>query len=989
MAALAAISSSTARPRRVHGLNPNAMHSPFRLRPLWLIVLIALSALPAAAQPPAAGGEESARPGEPLLGEAIGADTAAAFYEKALVAFNLGESREAYIYLKNALREDPLLLPAHLLLGRLFLTLGQGEEAERQLLIADGLGAHRSLIQNSLARAYLMQGRPQQVIDEMFPIGTAREEDAELLALRGEAHLDLNQVFDAQRAFTQAWEKNPRSVSAILGRVRVMLLQNDIEQASALVREAVEIAPTNPRAWYLKGLLGSALGDYIGALSDYERATELLPAFLPAQIGRITVLLRLNRLDQAATVAAEVREIYPNDPRSHYLTAVVQTRRGDAAAAEQALRDANDLIARMPRELIEAHGPTLLLAGMVSFNLKQWDQASEYLGLYLQHDGDAVGARVLLARIELEQRHQPERAIQLLETAVALTPDNVAALSVLAEAYMRADAHLKAAAVLRDAMRVKRNDVVLRTQRAVNDFGLGRRGQAIEELSTLVSDRPEAGNAGATLAVMLLQQRRYVEATGHARTLLRNDPANLTYANLLGSALFADNRLDQAHWAFSYALALDPGFFPARLNLAELLLRQGDAMAARAQLAVVIETEPREAAPLLLMARSHALTGELETALDFAERAQNSDPDVLEYGIYRTELLLQLNRAEEAVRVIEALETRTGNPEDAKLLAVMSDAYIAAGRRATAQVVLRRASSVAGYDAAQLLAVAALQQEAGDPDAAIWSLRKAVEGDPAYLPARMRLAEYLIGAGRTQDAIAEADALAAQFPDAPYADHIRGLLAQHQGDDAAALDAFRAALAKAQSPLLALRVFEAQRDVEGLPAAVTWLGQWLAAHPDDGLAAATLGQGYHALGRSAEARMLLERALTQAPDNAVLLNNLAMVSADLDDPAALDYARRAYQLLPSAPEIADTLGWILVRRGQAEEGLRYLRDAQSRAAADDAGIGYHIGYALNVLGRTAEAIAELEKIATSESADPQEQQRASRLLAELRAKGRG
>lgn len=969
------------------------MHSPLRfwLARLWL--LAALGAAPASAQTPAPAADSGApaKPGESLLGEAVEADSAAAFYEKALIAFNLGDSREAYIYLKNALKEDPLLLPAHLLLGRLFLNLGQGEEAQRQLLIADGLGAHRSLIQNSLARAYLMQGRPQQVIDEMFPIGTAREEDAELLALRGEAHLDLDQVFDAQRAFTQAWEKNPRSVAAILGRVRVMLLQNEIEQASALVREAVEVAPTNPRAWYLKGLLANALGDILGALGDYERSTQLLPAFLPAQIGRITVLLRLNRLEPAAAVVAEVRKLYPNDPRSSYLSAVVQTRRGDAKGAEAALREANDLIARMPRELVEAHAPTLLLAGMVSFNLKQWEQATDYLDLYLAKDDDAVGARVLLARIELEQRDQPERAIQLLEAAVALAPDNAEALSLLAEAYMRASAHLKAAAVLRQALASKRNDVVLRTQRAVNDFGLGRRGTAIEELATLVDERPEANNAGATLVVMLMQQRRFADAATKARALLLKDPANLTYANLFGSALLANDELKHAEWAFDYALVLDPSFFPARLNLAELLLRRGQLPLARGHLEMIVEAEPRESAPLLLLARTWESGNDLKTALEFAERAAAADADALDVAIYRTELLLKLHRPEDAVRVAEAIETRSGSTEDAELLAAMSRAYIAAGQRATAQVVLRRASSLAGYDARQLLTVAGLQREAGDPEAAIWSLRKAVEGEPEYLPTHMRLAEYLIEAGRIVDASAEAETLAGQFPQAPYADHVRGLIARHQGDLPGALAAFRAAQAKEPSSLLALRVFETQRDAEGLEPAMAFLADWIDQHPDDGLAAATLGQAYQGLGRSEEARALLERALAQAPDNALLLNNLAMVSADLDAPQALDYARRAYQLLPSAAEIGDTLGWILVRRGELDEGLRYLRDAQSRAGSDDPGISYHIGYALNALGRTAEAIGELEQAAGSEAQAGQEpdRKRIDRLLKELRARGNG
>ena len=381
---------------------------------------------------------------EALLGEAIGAESAAEYYEKALVAYNLGEVRSSFIYLKNALKEDPLLLPAHLLLGKIYLSMGQGERAEKQLLIADGLGAHRSLIQNSLARSYLMQGKAQQLIDELFPVGTAPEEDAEVLALRGEAYLALEQFFDAQRSFTQAWEMNPRSVAAILGRVHVLLLQGELERARDLAREAVELAPEHARAWYLKGTLANGAGDYSGALADYGRAAEILPSYLPAQIGRITLLLRLKRAPEAAEVVSEIRALFPNDPRTHYVEAVVQTRLGNDEAAEVALNEAYNLIKRFPRELIDGHLPTVLMAGIVAFNLKHWDEAEEYLTQYLSAEPTATGPRVLLARIEMERNAQPEKAIRLLEAAVQRTPGNIQALSVLAEAYMRTNQHLLA-----------------------------------------------------------------------------------------------------------------------------------------------------------------------------------------------------------------------------------------------------------------------------------------------------------------------------------------------------------------------------------------------------------------------------------------------------------------------------------------------------------------------------------------------------------------
>ena len=74
---------------------------------------------------------------------------------------------------------------------------------------------------------------------------------------------------------------------------------------------------------------------------------------------------------------------------------------------------------------------------------------------------------------------------------------------------------------------------------------------------------------------MLLKNHRYDEAVDKARRLVVEQGPNLTCVNLLGVAALAKGDLDIAAWAFDLVLALDPGFLPAKLNLAELGLRQG------------------------------------------------------------------------------------------------------------------------------------------------------------------------------------------------------------------------------------------------------------------------------------------------------------------------------------------------------------------------------------------------------------------------------
>lgn len=907
-----------------------------------------------------AGNQDRPRPG------------ASELYEKALGEYNLGETRAAYIHLKNALLEDPFLLSAHLLLSTIYLQLGEGQRAEKELVVADGLGADKSLTLIPLARAYLLQGKAERLIAELFPLGTLPQQDAELLALRGQAHLQLEQLYDAQRAFAQAWDRDPTNIAAILGRVQVLLLQGNLNEADFYIRRAVELAPNNPQAWFLKGTLARGQGNPEAALSDFEQAARALPAFLPAQIARVSALLDLGRLEQATAAVEEVRRLYPKDARTLYLQAVVQAGLKEPGKAESSLKEAQTLLSQLPRELIDAHAPTLLLAGLVSYSLKHWAQASSYLSLYLQKFPDSVAPRILLAQLYLD-KGDTDKAVDLLEPAMGLAPGDQRVLSLLAEAYMRDGQHIKASQLLQEALEAGGDNIVLSTQRAVNAFGLGRKAQAIENLGVVFDAHPELQKAGATLVVMHLKERRYREAVQAARRLLEEDPTNLTYLNLYGVALLAADDREAARWAFELALALDWRFVPAQLNLAEADLTESRLDSAQERLELLLVRNPDQLSAMLMLARASEARGDTQEAKRWAERAVGVDPSAVPVAVYLTNLLLKMKDSEQALRVAESMEVRAPNSDDVGLVAALSRAYIANGKRATAQVVLQRGSTLAGYDAASLLEIANLQIQAGDLRGAVWSLEKAQEGQPNYLPARIKLGELYLETGEIDSATALAKKLRSDFPREPYADHLLGVVAQRRGESEPALSSYTAALQEEPaSPVLAVRVYEVTRKARGLDAAIDFLRDWLGEHPDAAIARQALAEGLFRAGRTDEARTLYEEALEASPDNLMLLNNLALIYAREGRPESIDYARRAHQQMPGAPEVTDTLGWALVMNGQTAEGLKYLREARARSA-EDPGTSYHLAYALDQLGRREEAFSELRRALTGDRPFPERQ----------------
>ena len=76
---------------------------------------------------------------------------------------------------------------------------------------------------------------------------------------------------------------------------------------------------------------------------------------------------------------------------------------------------------------------------------------------------------------------------------------------------------------------------------------------------------------------------------------------------------------------------------------------------------------------------------------------------------------------------------------------------------------------------------------------------------------------------------------------------------------------------------------------------------------------------------------LYQAVVALQPDNVVALNNLAWSAGQLGDPRAIGYAERAVRLAPDNAAALDTLGTLLVSKGDASEGLEYLTKATDLA----------------------------------------------------------
>jgi tetratricopeptide (TPR) repeat protein len=126
-------------------------------------------------------------------------------------------------------------------------------------------------------------------------------------------------------------------------------------------------------------------------------------------------------------------------------------------------------------------------------------------------------------------------------------------------------------------------------------------------------------------------------------------------------------------------------------------------------------------------------------------------------------------------------------------------------------------------------------------------------------------------------------------------------------------------------------------------------------------------------GEPQKARAAYEQVLKLQSDNAIAMNNLAYQLAesgtDLDQ--ALSLAQKAKQKNPTNPNIADTLGWVYIKKNLHDSAIGLYREL-IRANPQNATYHYHLAMALAQKGNKPEAKKALETALKNKPAQSEE-----------------
>ncbi|HKJ24208.1 MAG TPA: tetratricopeptide repeat protein [Myxococcota bacterium] len=756
-------------------------------------------------------------------------------------------------------------------------------------------------------------------------------------ASRIQEHLERAKGYAEKEAWPEAvieykvaLDVDPNSAEAHYGLSQAYLKTNKLRQGYWELRETVRLDPSNVDARLQFAQLSRLAGEFEESLAQADAIIALEPDHQTAYMLRGQALEGLDRPEEALAAYQKAREVAPDQGAAILLLANFLRNRGDRAGAEPLFRELT--------EKDPSFAAWIAWASFLSEDPSRLDEAEQAYRQALalaDEDRKSMAYRTLASFYYRQDR--PAEAEQVLKDGIAEHPDDLELIYLLARFYRSQGRSAEADEMIQAATRARPDDVQPQLILSLYRGRQGDRQGALEAAEAALAIDPRSVPARLRKAELLVdigsvEGKRELVAQGRSivDAILAEDASSAEGLFVRAKVRLADGELDEAIADLRRVMDLRTGWAQAHLMLGSALFLRGDQLAARSELQRALEVDAGLLEARKMLARVQAALGDNEAAVEEGRTvlAENGDDDALRILVAQS--LVRQRKFDEALTELEPIPTERRNAE----------VLYALGRIHRFQ---------GDEDLARSLFEQALAQRPDNPDL----LHAVLELDQRE--------------GRLEESKARIAAALERNPDDAQIVHLAGMAALLSGDGREAEKQLRRAIDLDPNQLrfyeTLARYFQATGRTSDMLATYE---KAVAARPDSAPLQLIVGTLYELRGDPDRATEAYERAIAIDPELAPAKNNLAYLLAErgqnLD--RALDLAQEAKAILPDNPNTADTLGWVLYKKGIPSAAIGYLQEADEGFDTHDPSFGvvrHHLALAYEANGESEKARETLER----------------------------
>lgn len=647
----------------------------------------------------------------------------------------------------------------------------------------------------------------------------------------------------------------------------------------------------------------------------------------------------------------------PDFPDARFELGRIYFETGDMPSAVKELKRAQDL------GVPESSVAPMLARAMVESG-EQAQVLSRFGATHLTDPAAQAELKAALGYAAMQTRN-PDGARANFDAALALKPDDAYALigkarllasqneieagKALLKQVMDAgtggaeawflDADINAAqgkvdaamASYRKVYEIKPDHLRARYAVVVGNANLGRLDQARKELEAFRKVAPKASEGNYLEALLLVKEKKFVEARERVNKLLVSSPGHMPTLALSAQVEFELKSFAQAEQVAEKVIANGGETPTVRKILIASYLRNGRASKAQQALAPLLKAHPNDPAVLSLAGQVHLSAGDAAAASRAFELAAAKAPD--DPAAHSRLGLSRLAQGDKAGGISELETAARLDVDDSKSDMLLIVTQLKNGNARGAQDAITALEKKRPNDPVTHNLRGTALLAAKDVPGARKSFEHALEIQADYFPAAANLARLDLGDKRLPDAEGRYERILAKSPGhAEALMALAGLKATERKDTAAAvklLDKAIEANPKLPAPRILLgRLYLASNQFDK---AVKVSGDAAVVFPDDANVLETLALAQSAAGSHDDAATTLSRVVARDPQNVLPLMQLANVQlAGGHDSDALQSVHKVLGLQPNLFDAYVLAIKIYLKQNNFDEALRVARDMQKR-----------------------------------------------------------
>ena len=489
------------------------------------------------------------------------------------------------------------------------------------------------------------------------------------------------------------------------------------------------------------------------------------------------------------------------------------------------------------------------------------------------------------ARSQLNQR---EAALVDAEAAVALEPTNENAVALLASIYRQAGDAPRAVALLRTTLEKVPAATDLRQVLSLLYLSLDDKMGAETEMRKIVELKPGDARSRYALAIFLSGEKRFDDAEKVLEQAIAAAPDNVDAKMVYADFLSTQREPARGVAALQEFIRKEPDNHDLRLGLGALQQRAGknaEAIAVYQEVIARAGTKPPGLIARNRVAAMYATERKNDEARKLVQEVLAENPRDNDALLLRGNLAMQGNDPAAAIGDLRAV--LRDQPEAVPVLRALARAHVANHEPALAEETLQRAVALSPGDPDVRVELAQMLAQAGKGEQALPLIEQTVRDNPTHVLAREILVRMYLARGDYPAARVAAEDLKTLAPEKAAGFYLAGVAAQAEKRVADAQAAFEQALKLQPDAADALAALARLHVTSGHPElAQTVVEQALARTPGNFAARNLLGELRLAAKEYVPAQQEFTKVVAAAPEWPLGWRNLALAQLAANDRAA-------------------------------------------------------------------------------------------------------